>query len=67
MNSQERLNDLIGPYWGTYGTVCRVIQPSTFVGQAETKEKRPETSSAEREEPAAARNIAAAGEVFVGG
>ena len=24
---QQRLKDLIGPYWGTYGIVYRVIQP----------------------------------------
>ena len=24
---QERLSDLIGPYWGTYGMVYRVLQP----------------------------------------
>ena len=24
---QERLSDLIGPYWGTYGIVYRVTQP----------------------------------------
>ena len=26
-NYQERLSDLIGPYWGTYGIVYRVLQP----------------------------------------
>ena len=26
-NFQERLSVLIGPYWGTYGTVYRVLQP----------------------------------------
>ena len=25
--SQERLSDLIGPYWGTYGIAYRVLQP----------------------------------------
>ena len=24
---QERLSDLIGPYWGTYGIGYRVLQP----------------------------------------
>ena len=24
---QERSSDLIGPYWGTYGIACRVLQP----------------------------------------
>ena len=25
---QERVSDLIGPYWGTFGIVYRVLQPS---------------------------------------
>ena len=28
---QQRLSDLIGPYWGTYGIVYRVIQPLLVV------------------------------------
>ena len=31
---QERLSDLMGPYWGTYGMVYRVLQP--LLAQAQT-------------------------------
>ena len=34
MVNQQRLSDLIGPYWGTYGIVYRVIQPLLEVQSA---------------------------------
>ena len=33
MSIQDRLSDLIGPYWGTYGIVYRVLQPLLDVSQ----------------------------------
>ena len=48
--NQEKFSDLIGPYWGTYGIVYRVLQP-LLEGGVLALEPRLHLRSTESREP----------------